>query len=87
MFVPERCAFCAVAKGKPKPWDTDEPIRIKEAVEKFNLKFVVVTSPTRDDLPDGGAQAFIETVKALKNIAGLKVEILVPDFGGNESVD
>jgi lipoic acid synthetase len=79
------CAFCGVAKGKTKPWDIDEPMRIKEAVEASGLKFVVVTSPTRDDLADGGALAFVETVKVLKNVSGLKVEILVPDFGGKES--
>lgn len=78
------CAFCAVVKGKPEFWNLDESIRIKQAVERFNLKFVVITSPTRDDLPDGGAKAFTETARVLKSIPGLKVEILVPDFAGKE---
>jgi lipoyl synthase len=78
------CAFCGVVKGEPKPWDIDESARIKEAVDKFSLKFIVITSPTRDDLVDGGAQAFVDTVKTLKKISNLRVEILVPDFSGSE---
>ncbi|MFH1505131.1 MAG: lipoyl synthase [Candidatus Omnitrophota bacterium] len=85
------CAFCAVQKGKPLAVDFSEPIRIKQAVKKLNLDYVVITSPTRDDLSDGGAEVFCRTVKEIKSVGTgpcacplLKIEILIPDFLGKE---
>lgn len=77
------CRFCAVAHGTPGPPDPEEPSRVAEAAEKMGLRHVVVTSVTRDDLTDGGAAAFAETVKVLRErIPGVSVEILIPDFQG-----
>lgn len=78
------CAFCGIEKGKPQIIDVSEPERIAQAVERLNLNYVVITSPTRDDLPDGGAQIFAETVKAIKyKDKHRKVELLIPDLAGN----
>ncbi len=76
------CRFCAVEKGKPRPLDPDEPHRVAEAARRMGLKFVVVTSVTRDDLPDCGAAHFAAVAQAVKE-AGLKIEVLVPDFAGD----
>ncbi|MDP8290133.1 MAG: lipoyl synthase [Candidatus Susulua stagnicola] len=77
------CAFCGVNKGKPSLVDFDEPERIKEAVKRLNLNYVVITSPTRDDLDDGGVGVFCQTVEAVKSIGPeIRVEILIPDFKG-----
>lgn len=81
-----RCSFCAVAKGVPLPLDSDEPARLAEAAAKLGLRHVVVTSVTRDDLADGGADHFARTIECLHNIGtgdGMTVEVLVPDFGGS----
>ncbi|MBU1121377.1 MAG: lipoyl synthase [Candidatus Omnitrophica bacterium] len=79
------CKFCAITKGVPKDVDINEPQRIKEAVKKFSLNYIVITSPTRDDLSDGGADIFFQIVKQLKSLVPCpKVEILIPDFLGNE---
>ena len=86
------CRFCAVEHGTPSPPDPTEPKRIAEAVKKLGLKYVVITSVTRDDLPDGGAKHFTETIKELRVTAhgsrvtgyGLRVEVLVPDFKGSK---
>ncbi len=78
------CRFCGVRKGKPLPLDPKEPERIADAARQLRLNFVVITSVTRDDLPDGGAAhlaAVIQRVKAELPAAG--VEILIPDFGGD----
>lgn len=78
------CRFCDVRHGKPNPVDPDEPMHVAEAVRILGLKYVVVTSVTRDDLPDGGAAAFAETIRAIKQgNLGVQVEVLVPDFGGD----
>jgi lipoic acid synthetase len=78
------CTFCAVAQGRPAPLDKQEPERIGAAVAKLQLKYVVITSVTRDDLPDGGAAHFAATVKAIKKEnPQTKVEVLTPDFQGN----
>ena len=75
------CRFCDVAPGKPSPPDCEEPVRVAEAVKKLNLKFSVITSVTRDDLPDGGAEIFAETIRQIRKARpGCKVEVLVPDF-------
>jgi lipoic acid synthetase len=78
------CAFCAVPKGRPDPVDPDEPERVAAAAEALGSKHVVVTSTTRDDLPDGGAGQFVETIHAVRRgIPEATIEVLVPDFGGN----
>ncbi len=77
-----RCTFCAVTKGKPAPVDEDEPRRLVQAAEALGLRYVVVTSVTRDDLPDGGAGHFASIVESL-HAHGIKVEVLVPDFAGS----
>jgi len=82
-----RCRFCAVAKGEPAPVDTDEPARLAEATRRLGLGYVVVTSVTRDDLADGGAEQFARVVAEVRERAGARVEVLTPDFRGRwESV-
>ena len=77
------CTFCNVKRKHPLPVDEREPERILEAVKALGLKYVVITSVTRDDLPDGGAEHFARCVKVLKeNLEGIKVEVLIPDFRG-----
>jgi len=78
------CAFCGIEKGKPEEIDLDEPQKIANAAEALGLKFVVVTSVTRDDLEDGGANHFSKVIRAL-NDKGLQVEVLIPDFKGSHS--
>ncbi len=79
------CTFCNVARGRPKALDEEEPSRLLEAVRELGLSYVVITSVTRDDLPDGGASHFARCVRVLKeNLRGIKVEVLVPDFRGME---
>lgn len=79
------CRFCAVAKGQPLAPDPDEPRRIAEAVQEMGLTQVVITSVTRDDLIDGGAAAFAETISNLRRVnQQLKIETLIPDFNANE---
>jgi len=78
------CQFCAVKKGKPLPLDPKEPIHIAQAAKYLKLKHVVVTSVTRDDLLDGGAEHFAQTVIVIKNfLPKSTVEILIPDFQGS----
>ncbi len=78
------CTFCAVKHGKPQAPDTQEPEHIVEAVNKLKLQYVVITSVTRDDLPDGGACHFAETIKAIHCYnAKISVEVLIPDFRGS----
>ena len=78
------CPYCAVAHGKVRPLDADEPRRIAEAVARLGLQHVVVTSVDRDDLPDGGAAHFAATAHAIKsNPEPARVEVLVPDFQGS----
>ncbi len=80
-----RCTFCAVQKGRPGPVDEAEPEHLLEAVRKMGLSYVVITSVTRDDLPDGGAFQFARTVTLLgENMEDILVEVLVPDFYGSE---
>lgn len=78
------CRYCGVAHGEPAPVERDEPLRILEAARKLKCKYIVVTSVTRDDLPDGGAGVFAEVVRMLRpGLPDAKVELLVPDFNGN----
>jgi lipoic acid synthetase len=78
-----RCRFCAVGRGTPRPPDLREPARLAEAVRRLGLKFVVVTSVTRDDLDDGGASHFVATVEAVRCETAARLEVLVPDFRGS----
>lgn len=79
-----RCNFCAVKKGAPEPPDPAEPAKVAEAAVRLGLKYVVVTSVTRDDLPDGGAGHFARAIEELRRgIPGVVIEVLVPDFQGN----
>ena len=78
------CTFCAVKKGHPAPPDGEEPRHLLEAVEKLNLSYVVITSVTRDDLPDGGAAQFAGIIKLLhERRPETIVEVLIPDFLGS----
>jgi lipoic acid synthetase len=78
------CGFCAVPRGKPEAVALDEPDRLAEACARLGLKHVVITSVTRDDLPDGGAGHFAACVRAVKaRMPAAAVEVLTPDFGGN----
>jgi lipoic acid synthetase len=78
------CSFCNVTKKKPLAPDTGEPERVAEAVARLALGHVVITSPTRDDLPDGGAEMFARTVAAVRNAStDTGIELLIPDFQGD----
>ncbi len=74
------CSFCAVPRGRPEALDLDEPQRLAEAAFRLGLKHVVITSVTRDDLPDGGAEHFYQCVLAVRAKSGAAVEVLTPDF-------
>ncbi len=77
------CGFCNVKTGRPEWFDDDEPRRVAEAVSQLGLEHVVVTSVARDDLLDGGAHIFAETIRALRATSpGMGVEVLIPDFNG-----
>ena len=78
------CGFCSVPKGKTEELEQDEPERVAEAAKRLGLKHVVITSVTRDDLADGGAEHFRRTVDAVRAATGATVEVLVPDFIGKE---
>lgn len=79
------CGFCSVKGGQPTSIDADEPLKIAEAAKKLELKYAVITSVTRDDLPDGGADHFAATIREMRRVnPGAMVEVLTPDFGGNE---
>ncbi|OGD13613.1 MAG: lipoyl synthase [Candidatus Aminicenantes bacterium RBG_16_66_30] len=78
------CGFCAVAKGTPLPPDPGEPDRVAVAVASLGLAYAVITSVTRDDLPDGGAAAFAAVLEAIRaKSPGTRIEALIPDFGGD----
>jgi len=78
------CSFCAVEKNIPSPLDNDEPERVAEAAAALGLEFVIITSVTRDDLPDGGATQFAATIQAIKKKKPeAKIEVLTPDFKGD----
>jgi lipoic acid synthetase len=78
------CRFCAVHHAWTGEADVEEPHRVAEAIRRMGLRDVVITSVTRDDLPDGGAAIWAETIRAIHALAGIRVESLVPDFGGRE---
>lgn len=74
------CGFCAVSRGRPGPLEDDEPQRLAEAASRLGLKHVVITSVTRDDLPDGGADHYYRCILAVRERTGASVEVLTPDF-------
>jgi len=79
------CRFCAIPRGRPEPPDHGEPLRTAETVLSLGLKYAVITSVTRDDLPDGGAGFFTDTIREIRSISpDTRVEVLVPDFKGSE---
>jgi len=79
------CRFCAIPPGRPGLPNPDEPLRIAAAVRTLGLTHVVITSVTRDDLPDGGAKQFADTIRAVRAISSeIAIEVLIPDFGGND---
>ncbi|TFH39481.1 MAG: lipoyl synthase, partial [Chrysiogenales bacterium] len=81
------CLFCGVARGVPGPLDPGEPERVVEAVRRLGIRHAVITSVTRDDLDDGGANAFIQVLQALRRYdASMTIEVLVPDFRGEEAL-
>lgn len=78
-----RCDFCQIDTGKPAELDRDEPRRVAESVQAMGLRYATVTGVARDDLPDGGAWLYAETIRAIKGLnPGTGVEILIPDFNG-----
>jgi lipoic acid synthetase len=82
------CGFCSVTKGTPDHLEDDEPARVAEAAHRLGLRHVVITSVTRDDLPDGGADHFRRCILAVRERTGAAVEVLTPDFMGDlDAVD
>lgn len=79
------CGFCSVPRGNPDAPESDEPERLAEAAVRLGLKHVVITSVTRDDLPDGGAEHFYQCVLAVRRGLDAAVEVLTPDFAGKQS--
>jgi len=80
------CGFCAVGKGVPGALDVEEPRHVAEAVKHLNLAHAVITSVNRDDLPDGGAMHWAETIREIRKlIPECKIEVLIPDFNGDEA--
>ncbi len=78
------CRFCAVDHAPPERPEPDEPIRVARAVKELGLRYVVITSVTRDDLPDGGASQFAETIRQIRSgSVNTRIEVLVPDFRGD----
>jgi lipoyl synthase len=82
------CGFCSVPRGTPDTPEADEPERVAEAAHRLGLRHVVLTSVTRDDLPDGGADHFARCVEAVRTRTGAAIEVLTPDFlGDTEAID
>jgi len=81
-----RCGFCAVRKGAPLPADYDEPRRVAEAVAELGLRYAVITSVSRDDRQDGGAELFALTIEAIRQrVPDCRIEVLIPDFHGSHA--
>lgn len=79
------CAYCAVAHGRPAPLDLAEPGRVAEAVARMSLQYAVITSVDRDDLDDGGAGVFAETIRQIRaRVPACRIEVLIPDFQGSD---
>jgi lipoyl synthase len=80
------CSYCAVAHGRPGAIDAAEPARVANAIESLGLSYVVITSVDRDDVPDGGASIFAETIRQTRaRMPDCRIEVLIPDFQGSES--
>ena len=80
------CTFCNVTTGKPEVVDLEEPLKVANAVKELGLKYVVITSVTRDDLPDGGAEHFAKVIESIKELnESIIVEVLIPDFKGDKT--
>jgi lipoic acid synthetase len=80
------CSYCAVAHGRPAPLDAAEPERVARAIQTLGLNYVVITSVDRDDLPDGGASIFAETIRETRaRLSRCRIEVLIPDFQGNDT--
>jgi lipoyl synthase len=80
------CAYCAVSHGRPEPADPDEAIRVAHAIHTLGLSYVVITSVDRDDLPDGGASIFADTIRETRaRLPECRLEVLIPDFRGDET--
>jgi lipoic acid synthetase len=80
------CAYCAVAHGRPGELDVAEPARVADAIEQMGLRHAVITSVDRDDLPDGGASMFAQTIRETRvRIPDCRIEVLIPDFQGEEA--
>ncbi len=78
------CGFCAVEHGTPPPLDRNEPENVARAVKEMGLRYVVITSVTRDDLPDGGAAHYARVIRAIRSLdRKIKIEVLIPDFQGD----
>jgi lipoic acid synthetase len=78
-----RCPFCDVAHGRPQPLDAEEPRHLAETIAAMKLRYVVITSVDRDDLKDGGAQHFVDCIRAVRSLSpATRIEILTPDFRG-----
>jgi lipoic acid synthetase len=78
------CGFCSVEHGLPAPLEKGEPEKVAQAIKKMGLQYVVITSVTRDDLPDGGASCFAKTIQAIRRLdRKIKTEVLIPDFKGD----
>lgn len=85
-YCTRNCTFCQVAKGNPEPADNNEPDHVAEAAREMGLTHVVITSVTRDDLPDGGAEHFARTIRAVRReVPQAAIEVLIPDFNGDEA--
>ena len=81
-----RCGFCAVKTGRPSGLDTDEPVRVARAIAALGLRHAVITSVNRDELVDGGAEIFAETIRQVRSACSeTSIEVLIPDFQGNEA--
>ena len=81
-----RCHYCSVETGRPLPIDDTEPRRVAEAVQALDLRHAVITSVNRDELDDGGASIFAETIRQIRQLnPGCTIEVLIPDFEGNET--
>lgn len=80
-----RCQYCSVTTGRPLPVDHDEPRRVADAVRALGLRHAVITSVNRDELEDGGAEIFVETIRHIRAMSpSCRIEVLIPDFAGDE---
>ena len=79
------CRYCNISTARPEPLDKEEPFHIAQAVKELGLKYAVITSVTRDDLPDGGAEHFKRCIEEIRKVSDAKIEILTPDFKNSKT--